>query len=81
MLSSEKPVVSPRASAGGGPAARLTAKAAAASRATVVVAMPSLARNHPVLLLPLPGSTAIIVSYYSGDSWPLHRASLPRPWP
>ena len=81
MLSSEKPVVSPRAAAGGGPAARLTAKAAAASRATVVVAMPSLARNHPVLLLPLTGSTAIIVSYYSGDSWPLHGASFPRPWP
>src|SRR6476646_8047197 len=36
MLSSEKPVVSPRASAGAGPAARLTAKAVAASRATAI---------------------------------------------
>ena len=68
MLSSENPVVSPRAAAGGGPAARLTAKAVAASRATVVVAMPSLARNDPRLPPPLTGSTAIIVSYYSRDS-------------
>src|SRR6476620_11897007 len=42
MLSSENPVVSPRAAAGGGPAARLTAKAAAASRAT---AIPKQARD------------------------------------